>query len=235
MSEVDWRALDGRATPAARPSWSRACGGWRAGRGGNARRAPRRRRRPAPRRATPTSAATSAASRSTADHRHLLHLDERRILCACESCWRCAAAMPSCARPARGRSGSTDFDLPDEIWAAFGIPIGLAFFIDSSATGRRRRPLPEPGRGDRVRARARAPGSELRAANPVLMAARARRRGADRQPDGRPAPARDRPDRRVLPAGRPDQGRTGRGSPAATGPSARSRGSSPSCGRAAPA
>ena len=38
-----------------------------------------------------------------------------------------------------------DLGLPDELWAAFGIPIGLAFFIRSSATGEVGRPLPEPG------------------------------------------------------------------------------------------
>ena len=66
------------------------------------------------------------------------------------------------------------------------------------------------------------PGASCASANPVLDEPRARRRGADRQPDGRPAAARDRPDRRVLPAGRADQGRTGRGSPAAPGSSGRS-------------
>ena len=38
------------------------------------------------------------------------------------------------------------FELSDELWAAFQIPIGLAFFLRSSSTGGDRRPLPEPGR-----------------------------------------------------------------------------------------
>jgi hypothetical protein len=28
-----------------------------------------------------------------------------------------------------------DFELPDELWASFSVPIGLAFFLHSSATG----------------------------------------------------------------------------------------------------
>ena len=77
------------------------------------------------------------------------------ILCACESCLALRCGDPE-LRPTGTRTvWLDDFELSDEIWAAFGIPIGLAFFIDSSASGRDRGPLPEPGRGDRVRARAR--------------------------------------------------------------------------------
>jgi hypothetical protein len=70
-----------------------------------------------------------------ADHRHLLHLVDRRILCTCESCLALRGGDPE-LRPTGTRTlALDDFDLPDHVWAAFGIPIGLAFFIDSSATG----------------------------------------------------------------------------------------------------
>ena len=46
-----------------------------------------------------------------------------------------------------------DFELPDEAWASFGIPIGLAFFMRTGDPERRRRLLPEPGGGDGVRDR----------------------------------------------------------------------------------
>lgn len=63
------------------------------------------------------------------DHRHLLHLDERRMLCACETCWSTRSGEPA-FRPAGVRTAwLDDFDLPDEAWAAFQIPIGLAFFM----------------------------------------------------------------------------------------------------------
>ncbi len=69
-----------------------------------------------------------------ADHRHLLNLEERRILCTCEGCW----ALRSGDRELRPTGTRTlwleDFELPDELWAQFGIPIGLAFFLHSSLT-----------------------------------------------------------------------------------------------------
>ena len=69
-----------------------------------------------------------------AAHRHLLHLTERAIVCACEACW----AM----RPGEGDYRPTgnrtvwlpELQLPDELWAAFQIPIGLAFFMRSTVT-----------------------------------------------------------------------------------------------------
>lgn len=71
-----------------------------------------------------------------AEHRHLLHLTERRILCTCESCLALRGGDAE-LRPTGTRTIMLeDFDLPDEIWAAFSIPIGLAFFIDSTGTGK---------------------------------------------------------------------------------------------------
>jgi len=69
------------------------------------------------------------------EHRHLLELEERRILCACESCFALRAGEPS-LRPTGTRVVRLDgFRLPDELWAEFRIPIGLAFLFLSSATG----------------------------------------------------------------------------------------------------
>ena len=51
------------------------------------RRGDRRPHAGAPVSAPTSSAATSAAPTVPADHRHLLHLVERRIECVCESCW----------------------------------------------------------------------------------------------------------------------------------------------------
>ena len=71
---------------------------------------------------------------------------------------RFTPATPSTGRPGCGRSGSTEFECDDEIWAAFQIPIGLAFFMRSTVTGVGGRVLPEPGRRDRVRAEPRGVG-----------------------------------------------------------------------------
>lgn len=64
------------------------------------------------------------------DHRHLLHLGERRIACACDACGG------EEYKPVGTRTlWLEDFDLPEVLWAAFQIPIGLAFFFRSSTTG----------------------------------------------------------------------------------------------------
>jgi hypothetical protein len=69
-----------------------------------------------------------------ADHRHLLHLTERRIVCACESCWAMRSGEGD-YRPTGNRTvWLADLDIPDDLWAAFQIPIGLAFFMRSTVT-----------------------------------------------------------------------------------------------------
>ena len=69
-----------------------------------------------------------------ADHRHLLHLEERRIACACDAC-RLLLRGDSPWRPTGTRTlWLDDFALSDSLWARFGIPIGLAFFMHSSVT-----------------------------------------------------------------------------------------------------
>jgi Family of unknown function (DUF5947) len=68
------------------------------------------------------------------DHRHMLDLYERRIVCVCESCWALRSG-DSEYRPTGSRTvWLEDFDLPEELWAQFRIPIGLAFFMHSSLT-----------------------------------------------------------------------------------------------------
>lgn len=63
------------------------------------------------------------------DHRHLLHLEERRIACSCETC-RALLQGDSPWRPTGTRTlWLSDLALSEEVWARFGIPIGLAFFL----------------------------------------------------------------------------------------------------------
>ena len=69
------------------------------------------------------------------DHRHLLHLYERRIVCVCETCWSTHSG-DSDYRPCGVRTvWLDDFALPDELWAQLQIPIGLTFVMRSSMTG----------------------------------------------------------------------------------------------------
>jgi hypothetical protein len=68
------------------------------------------------------------------DHRHMLNLYERQIMCVCEACWALRSGDPD-FRPTGSRTlWLEDFELPEEIWAQFRIPIGLAFFMYSSVT-----------------------------------------------------------------------------------------------------
>jgi hypothetical protein len=68
-------------------------------------------------------------------HRHLLNLPERKIECACESCWALRSGDPE-YRPTGTRTlWLDDFELTDDVWASFQIPIGLAFFMDSTTAG----------------------------------------------------------------------------------------------------
>jgi Family of unknown function (DUF5947) len=68
-------------------------------------------------------------------HRHLLHLDERRILCVCETCWAVRSGDAE-YRPAGNRTvWLDDFTLSDEQWASFQVPISLAFFMVSTVSG----------------------------------------------------------------------------------------------------
>ena len=68
------------------------------------------------------------------EHRHMLNLEERQILCACETCWGLRSG-DAAFRPVGTRTVWLDgFDMPEDVWASFQIPIGLAFFLYSSST-----------------------------------------------------------------------------------------------------
>jgi hypothetical protein len=69
------------------------------------------------------------------DHKHLLDLEERRIICVCPTCWSVRSGEAR-YRPTGSRTLWLEpFDLSDEMWASFQIPIGLAFFLRSTTTG----------------------------------------------------------------------------------------------------
>jgi len=79
------------------------------------------------------------------DHRHLLHLTERRIVCSCEACWAMRAGEGD-YRPTGSRTlWLGGLELPDDLWASFQIPIGLAFFMYSTVTACVVAMYPSPG------------------------------------------------------------------------------------------
>jgi len=68
------------------------------------------------------------------DHRHLLNLHERQIMCVCEGCWAMRSGDAD-LRPVGHRTVWLEgFELPDDVWSEFRIPIGLALFMYSSVT-----------------------------------------------------------------------------------------------------
>jgi hypothetical protein len=68
------------------------------------------------------------------DHRHLLELNERRILCACEPCLAMKSGLENYCPVSTRTLWLDDFVFPDELWAAFQLPVGLAFFMRSTGT-----------------------------------------------------------------------------------------------------
>lgn len=72
------------------------------------------------------------------DHRHLIDVKTRLLSCACEACallfaHRGESNLRSVGRRARRL---TEFAMSDAEWDALRIPIGLAFFVNSSVAGR---------------------------------------------------------------------------------------------------
>lgn len=68
-------------------------------------------------------------------HRHLLDLDERRIVCVCETCWSLRSGDPQFRPPGVRTLRLDDLVMSDAAWAAFQIPIGLTFLLRSGVTG----------------------------------------------------------------------------------------------------
>jgi Family of unknown function (DUF5947) len=68
------------------------------------------------------------------DHRHMLHLVDRRIVCTCEACWALRSGDAEYRPTGMRELVLSDFRCDDETWAGFQIPIGLAFFMESTVT-----------------------------------------------------------------------------------------------------
>ena len=101
------------------------------------------------------------------EHEHLLHLGDRRILCACATCWAQRSGDPE-LRPTGSRVvWLDDFELPDEIWARLEVPIGLAFFMRSSSIGGMVAMYPSPAGATESELKLDA-WEDLRALNPEL-------------------------------------------------------------------
>ena len=101
------------------------------------------------------------------DHKHLLDLEERRIVCVCATCWSTRSGDAR-YRPTGSRTlWLSDLELADDLWAEFQIPIGLAFFLRSSQSGKVVGLYPSPAGATECELDL-AAWDRLVAANPVL-------------------------------------------------------------------
>ena len=158
----------------------------------------------------------------------MLDLDERKIVCTCESCWALRSG-DAAYRPVGMRTLWLEgFDLPDELWAGVPAPDRPGLLPAQQHDRLRGGDVPEPGRSHRERAALRLLGPAGRA-QPGARGPRARLRGADRQPALGPARLRDRADRPLLRARGAGQDALGGHLRAARGRESGRRASSTSC------
>jgi hypothetical protein len=83
-----------------------------------------------------------------AEHRHLLDLSSRQLLCACKACSllfdRSAAGGGHFRLIPDRRLEITDFELPDADWEELSIPVDMAFFFHGSDAERVQAFYPSP-------------------------------------------------------------------------------------------
>ena len=84
----------------------------------------------------PEAACELCAADVRSGHRHLLQLEQRRIVCVCESCWDRGARDAEFRQTNARVEWLEDFRLPEHVWTALGPPAGLALFLRSSSAGR---------------------------------------------------------------------------------------------------
>ncbi|PVZ11835.1 DUF5947 family protein [Actinomycetospora cinnamomea] len=76
------------------------------------------------------------AAEIPAEHPHLVHTGERSLRCACRACALLFSGRTDGVRTVPDRwLADSRFVLTDGQWDALQIPVGLAFFLESSATG----------------------------------------------------------------------------------------------------
>jgi hypothetical protein len=101
------------------------------------------------------------------DHRHMLNLYERQIVCTCESCWALRSGDPEFRLVGNRTAWLEGFRLPDDLWANLQVPIGLAFFLHSTVTECVVAMYPSPAGATESELRFDT-WNELKALNPVL-------------------------------------------------------------------
>ncbi len=105
------------------------------------------------------------------EHRHLIDLSKRELMCACRACSILFASDAASAGHYRlvgdRRLRVADLELDDVAWAELRLPVEMAFFFRNSAAGRVQAFYPSP-MGPTESCSAWRRGRALEAANPVL-------------------------------------------------------------------
>ncbi len=105
------------------------------------------------------------------EHRHLLDLESRELMCACQACKilfdRGAAGGGHYRLVPERRVRVDDLELDDPLWDGLRIPVDMAFFFHSSAAGRVQAFYPSP-MGPTESQLGLSAWEELAARNPVL-------------------------------------------------------------------
>jgi Family of unknown function (DUF5947) len=74
------------------------------------------------------------------EHRHVLDLEDRNLLCACRACAllfdRRAAGGGHWRLVPERRLRLDDFEMPDDLWERLAIPVDMAFFFNNTSAGR---------------------------------------------------------------------------------------------------
>ena len=68
------------------------------------------------------------------EHAHLFHVERRTLQCACAACTAFPAPKTKHIRSHFEHLGA--LQVPEALWAALAVPVGLVFFYASSATSR---------------------------------------------------------------------------------------------------
>ena len=82
------------------------------------------------------------------EHRHVLDLEDRNLLCACRACAllfdRRAAGGGHWRLVPERRLRLDEFQMPDELWEELRIPVDMAFFFNNTSAGRVMAYYPSP-------------------------------------------------------------------------------------------
>jgi len=77
------------------------------------------------------------------EHEHLIDIQKGKVLCACESC-SVTESKEQIKRVPKRYLYLDSFNMPEEVWGVFEIPINLAFFYRSPIKGRTVSVYPSP-------------------------------------------------------------------------------------------